>query len=166
MAIQGTPYQYVYTSRKEMEELHSEQGLNMAMDDQSDDDDVLDTLIQRATGRVNQHLNKVFDSVDLQNSQRVREIATIIACYLLSVRRGNPSLYMELYLEAMEDLRDIASGELYLAELPRSSGSPINMQNISSDNRYPFTPMRVDPISATKITGKERVARPAIFWWF
>lgn len=165
MALFGTQYTYVYTSIEEIDRLFSEVGRAYASDDQPDNEDVLNEVIQRATGRVNQYLSKVFDPINLYQSQRIREIATIIACYLLSIRRGNPSLYSEQYLEALADLEAIVSGELYLSELPRTANAPVTMQNVSSDNRYPFTPIRVDPLSASKLTGKEYISRLMPFSW-
>jgi len=137
----------------------------MHTDDFSDSSEIVKEFIQRATGRVKQELNKSFDDVDLQYSPRIREIATIIACYLISIRRGNPSLYSDQYMESMIDLERIANGDLYLSELPRSGNTSVVYQNVSSDNRFPFTPIRVDSITSSRTVGGQYISRNLPFLW-
>lgn len=165
MALYGTRYAYYYTSREEIQRLLSDDGEELHSDDFYDNSELMQEIIERATGRVRQYMRKSYDDSDLANSPRIREITTIIACYLLSIRRGNPSLYQEQYVEAMADMQAIVDNILYLDELPRSSNAPAFMQNVSSDNRTPFTPMRVDMITSTRTTGKEWVGRFAPFSW-
>lgn len=165
MSRPGQRYQYSFTSREELERLLSEDGLLLHTDDSEDSEEVIDEIEERATGRVKQELNRAFDDIDLSNSPRIREIATIIGCYLISIRRGNPSLYSEQYMEAMVDLERIASGELYLSELPRSSNTAVVAQNVSSDNRFPFTPIRVDVITSTRTVGGQFLNRNLPFLW-
>jgi hypothetical protein len=165
MALQGQRYPYLFTSEEEMERLLSEDGALLHTDDVSDNEEMLYEIIERATGRVKQVLNKSFDDVNLAQSPRVREIATIIGCYLLSIRRGNPSLYQEQYIEAMSDLEQIADGELYLSELPRSGNTVAVFQNVSSDNRFPFSPIRVDAITSTRSVGGQFLNRMIPFLW-
>jgi hypothetical protein len=165
MTLQGQRYPYLFTSEDEMKRLISEDGTLMHTDDVSDDEEILYELAERATGRVKAILNKSFDDVNLAQSPRIREIATIVSCYLLSIRRGNPSLYMEQYIEALSDLEQIASGEQYLSELPRSGNTLVVHQNVSSDNRFPFSPIRVDPISSTRTVGGQFLNRMLPFLW-
>lgn len=165
MALQGQRYPYLFTSEEEMERLLSEDGTLLHTDDVSDNEEMLYELAERATGRVKQVLNKSFDDVNLKNSPRIREIATIIGCYLLSIRRGNPSLYQEQYVEAMSDLEQIADGDLYLSELPRSGNTLVVFQNVSSDNRFPFSPIRVDAITSTRSVGGQFLNRMIPFLW-
>jgi hypothetical protein len=161
----GVPYTHLLTSEEEVITTYSDLGQEFASDDLHDDKNMMTELCNRATGFVLQYLSKIFDAFYLARSPRIRHIATIVACYYLSIRRGNPSLYDEQYLEAIADLEAIASGELFLAELPRSNSSPVIMQNVSTDNRFPFTPVKVDRISASKMTGKESVSRLSPFYW-
>lgn len=161
----GQRYARWFTSREELTRLLSEEAVLLHTDDSEDQEEVLEEIIERATGRVKQELNKAFDDIDLYNSPRIREIATIIGCYLISVRRGNPSLYSEMYMEAMIDLERIASGELYLTELPRSSNTAVVAQNVSSDNRFPFTPIRVDVVTSTRTIGGQFLNRNLPFLW-
>jgi hypothetical protein len=165
MALYGTRYTYVYTTQEEITRLFSENGTDYHVDDYSDSDEIYIEICERATGIVNQYAAKIFDLVDLQRSPRIRHITTNIACYLLSIRRGNPSLYGDQYLEALADLESIVNGEFYIPELPRSSSFPIFAHNVSSDNRIPYAPMRIDTISATKLTGKEQTNFINVFSW-
>lgn len=165
MTLQGQRYPYLFTSEDEINRLISEDGTLLHTDDVADNDEVLYELAERATGRIKQVLNKGFDDVDLQNSPRIREIATIIGCYLLSIRRGNPSLYAEQYVEALADLDQIASGDLFLSELPRSTNTLVVWQNVSSDNRFPFSPIRVDAITSSRTVGSQFLNRMIPFLW-
>jgi hypothetical protein len=165
MTIPGQLYPFEFTSSEEIKRLFSEDGLDMHTDDFSDSSEIVKEFIQRATGRVKQELNKSFDDVDLQYSPRIREIATIIACYLISIRRGNPSLYSDQYMESMIDLERIANGDLYLSELPRSGNTSVVYQNVSSDNRFPFTPIRVDSITSSRTVGGQYISRNLPFLW-
>lgn len=165
MALSGQRYPYLFTSEDEMNRLISEDGTLLHTDDVADNDEVLYEIAERATGRVKQQLNKGFDDVNLKDSPRIREITTIIGCYLLSIRRGNPSLYAEQYVEALADLEQIANGDLFLSELPRSSNTLVVWQNVSSDNRFPFSPIRVDAITSNRTVGNQFLNRMIPFLW-
>jgi hypothetical protein len=165
MTLQGQRYPFVFTSEDEMNRLISEDGALLHTDDVADNEEVMYELCERATGRIKQVLNKSFDDIDLKNSPRIREIATIIGCYLLSIRRGNPSLYAEQYIEALTDLDQIATGDLFLSELPRSGNTLVVFQNVSSDNRFPFTPIRVDSITSNRTVGGQFLSRMIPFLW-
>lgn len=165
MALYGQRYPFLFTTEEEMQRLFSEVGVQMHSDDFVDNSEVLYEIIERATGRVKQILNKGFDDSVLHQSPRIREIATIVACYLLSVRRGNPSLYAEMYIEAMADLESIANGDQYLSELPRSSNTLVVFQNVSSDNRFPWTPIRVDWLTSTRTVSGQFLNRTIPFVW-
>jgi len=165
MTLSGQRYPYLFTSEDEMLRLVSEDGTLLHTDDVADNDEVIYEIAERATGRIKQVLNKSFDDINLTQSPRIREIATIIGCYLLSIRRGNPSLYAEQYVEALADLEQIANGELYLAELPRSGNTLVVFQNVSSDNRFPFSPIRVDAITSNRTVSGQFLNRMIPFLW-
>jgi hypothetical protein len=165
MTLSGQRYAYLFTSEDEMLRLFSEDGTLLHTDDVADNDEVIYEIVERATGRVKQILNKSFDDINLMASPRIREIATIIGCYLLSIRRGNPSLYAEQYVEALADLEQIANGELYLSELPRSGNTLVVYQNVSSDNRFPFSPVRVDAITSNRTVSGQFLNRMIPFLW-
>ena len=165
MTLSGQRYPYLFTSEDEIMRLISEDGTLLHTDDVTDNDEIIYELIERATGRIKQVLNKSFDDVNLAQSPRIREIATIVGCYLLSIRRGNPSLYAEQYVEALADLEQIANGELYLSELPRSGNTQVVFQNVSSDNRFPYSPIRVDAITSSRTVSSQFLNRMVPFLW-
>lgn len=165
MTLSGQRYPYLFTSEDEIMRLISEDGTLLHTDDVADNDEIIYELIERATGRIKQVLNKSFDDVNLAQSPRIREIATIVGCYLLSTRRGNPSLYAEQYVEALADLEQIANGELYISELPRSGNTLVVFQNVSSDNRFPYSPIRVDAITSSRTVSSQFLNRMVPFLW-
>ena len=165
MTLSGRRYPYLFTSEDEIMRLISEDGTLLHTDDVTDNDEIIYELTERATGRIKQVLNKSFDDIDLAQSPRIREIATIVGCYLLSIRRGNPSLYAEQYVEALADLEQIANGELYLSELPRSGNTQVVFQNVSSDNRFPYSPIRVDAITSSRTVSSQFLNRMVPFLW-
>lgn len=150
MVLYGTRLARTYTSRDEINDYLSEYGTDLRLDDLVDDSDTMTTICERATTRVASIMRKAFDDVDLSNSVWVRERTTIVAIYLLSSRRGNPGLLRDLYEEAMVELEMAVSGDLYV-DLARSAETIAVMQNVNSDNRFPYMPLRIDPISSTKL---------------
>lgn len=151
MALQGTRLTRTYTTQGEIEDYISEEGVDLRLDDLDNVSDVMTTLCERATARVQSIMRKAYDDIDLAGSVWVRERATVIAVYLLSLRRGNPGLLRDQYEEAMTEMEMVVAGDLWI-DLARSAETTVVMQNVSSDNRFPFTPIRVDPITSTKLT--------------
>lgn len=167
MTLYGNRYTILFSSREEVERQLSSNGVEWHTDDQIDDEETVDESIERATGEVKARLNKLFADTDLANSPWVRYRATIITCYYLSIRRGNSSIYESLYYQALDDFERLIGGELYLPELPRTVSNVIMVQNYTSDNRFPFTPIRVDVISSTEVVpGQINVNRVIPFSWF
>jgi hypothetical protein len=144
---------YYFTSKEEIERTWSVDGVEDRRDDYDNASEertkVMYEVIIRATMEVKGILNKLFADVNLVKNPWVREKATYIACYLLSVRRGNPSHYYNEYLDALDALRQLVEGEIYFEDLPVSTNSRVAMVNVSTDNRLPGMPIRVDPITST-----------------
>lgn len=151
MALQGTRYPILLSSDEEMDRQLSVDGIEWHTDDQSDDSDVRLEVLERGTGTAKAKLNKLYADADLANSPWVRHRVTIICCYYLSIRRGNVSIYESLYFDAMLDFDKLIDGEYYLSELPISNSPPMMVQNYRTDNRFPFTPVRIDQINSSKI---------------
>lgn len=167
MTLLGNRYPYLFSSREEIDRQISVQGTEWHSDDVSDDDDVILEVVERATGTVKAKLNRLYADVNLASSPWVRHRATIIACYYLSIRRGNVSIYESLYFQALDEIDQLIDGELFLEELPRNNSNPIAVQNYHTDNRFPFSPIRIDMITSTVIApGQTNVDRIAAFLWF
>lgn len=166
MALQGTRYPILFSSDEEIDRQLSVNGVEWHTDDQSDDSDVRLEVLERATGTAKAKLNKLYADADLANSPWVRYRVTIIACYYLSIRRGNVSIYESLYFDCITDFDKLIDGEYYLSELPISNSPPMMVQNYRTDNRFPFTPVRVDQINSSKIVpGQTNVIGYTPFPW-
>ncbi len=141
-----------FTSQAEMEREFSVTGVSNRVDDYSGGDvtTLMNEIIIQATSEVKAILNSIFDDEDLVTNVWVRRRATLIGCYFLSIRRGNPSEYYNQYLDAMADLQDARDGKVFLDIA--ISGQRALMVNVSTDNRYPFQPIRVDTVSSTSGT--------------
>jgi hypothetical protein len=159
-----------YTSLAEIQRLFSVDAVENRRDDytalEPDYVDTMNEIIIRAHYEVKSIINKLFDDSVAKPHPWIRARATYIGAYLLSIRRGNDSQYFNEYLEALEDLTALVNGERYLDDLPANVTSQAVFLNVSSDNRYPFTPMRIDPISATPdVSGVRFVQRYIPFSW-
>ena len=142
-------YDNPLTSKEEMERVFSIDGVTNHVEDLTgtDFEAVIDELIIRASETVLQYLRGRFDITAMDNSMWVRMKATYIACYYLSVRQGNPSLYGDLYAEAMMDLAAARDGTINpgLPTPPR-----VVLQTPMIDSRF-FQPSRINPRRSTKL---------------
>ena len=94
----------LYSSQKEMELIYSELGVTLRLDDVDDDvapqttiAERLEAVIQDATDECNEYLLHIYDAVDLNESRVVRRWCSLIACHILSRRRGNPGQFNDEY---------------------------------------------------------------------
>ncbi len=159
-----------YTSQTEVERLFSSLAVELRRDDFEDTDpeydNVLEEVLLQAHYEVKSIINRVYSDANALLHPWIRKRATYIAAYFLSIRRGNDSQYFNEYFQALEDLEALVKGELFIDDLAANINSLVTYCNISSDNRYPFTPMRVDPISAVPDTvGVKFVHRYIPFSW-
>lgn len=164
----------LFTSIEEMRQLFSEVAIEVRtddfVDDQGDPDpqaiaDMEQKAVIRATYRCKSILNRVYNDVDLAQNEWVRERATIIGCYLISIRRGNPAQYADMAMEAMEEMQALVDGELVLIDLPRSQYASVAIQNIHSDNRQPFAPTRIDIQSSSQVFSGQSFQYYIPFGW-
>jgi len=153
-----------YTTQEEIVDIFSTEGSDLHVDDILDPPEFWVKLCERATSRVNQYLLGLFSAENLSSHVRVREITTYIACYILSIRRGNPALYRGEYEDALNDLEQIKTGNLYL-DLPRRQSHRVVMQNPIIDNRFVRNPNRVEPLSATNLIGGQAILHTVPFGW-
>lgn len=142
-----------FTSLSEIQRVFSIEGVDNHSEDVLGDSTVINELIYRATETVLQFLRGRYDQSDMASSYWIRMKATYIACYYLSIRQGNPSLYGELYNEAMLDLAQARDGLINpgLRTTPR-----MVVQTPMLDSRF-FNPARVLPNRSTKIYSGQRL---------
>lgn len=149
----------VLTSVGEIQRLFSVEGVSNHLEDYNQSD-VLPEIIQRATERVLQFLRSRYAMDDMVSHVWVREKATIIACYLLSKRQGNPSLYADDFEEAMLDLAFARDGVIDIG-LP--TVHRIIVQTPMMDSRF-FVRNRIDPHHSTKVFSGQRLPYRVASW--
>lgn len=143
------------TSVDELKELFSDEGVSNHTEDLFDNQAYLERIIAQATEQVMVYLRSQFDIEDLAKDIGVRQKATYIAAYTLSIRRGNPSIYGALLEQALVDLSLIRDGHLTIAAPSKSRAV---VQTPSLDNRY-YHPQRFDPEYSTRLKPNQRSAR-------
>jgi len=142
-----------FTSLPEIQRVFSVEGVDNHSEDALGDNTVINEIIYRATETVLQFLRGRFAETDMKDSYWVRMKATYIACYYLSIRQGNPSLYGDMYNEAMLDLAQARDGLINtgLRTTPR-----MVVQTPMLDSRF-YNPARILPNRSTKIYSGQRL---------
>lgn len=145
------------TSRQEIEEIFSVDGVTNHLDTDSEfmSEQILNTIIERATQRCLLYLRTHYREEDLENNVWVREQATYIACYHLSIRAGNPSLYTDAYMSALMELEQVRDG-LLDAGIPSKARGYVQTQIL--DSRF-YESKRVNPAASTRVLPNQRVPR-------
>jgi hypothetical protein len=147
---------YTITSLDEMEREFSVSGVRERRDDYSSMDqayeDLITEIVYRATMDCKVILNKIYDDEDIYSNYWIRERATLIACYKLSIRRGHDSQYYASYIQALDDLKALVDGDIFL-DVPRKTDSVVSLHNVYVDNRSPLRSIKVDRINSTDIVG-------------
>jgi hypothetical protein len=159
-----------FTSEEEMKELFSTDGVDLRRSDFDESSDEYENVVTRAINNATLEayaiLGKAFDDVDLANNGWVRRRATLIGCYLLSIRLGNPSQYSGQYFDALNDFQSLVDGDFFFDDLARSNSVAMVALNVSSDNRTPLAPIRTDWLSATDTVGIKWFQMYMPFSWF
>ena len=168
---------YTFTTIAEIAQEFS----NKALEQRTDDLDVVDinydsnnpsdtteanywtTICQRVTSEIMSFLAPRYSAATLSTIPRIREIATYWACYKLSKRRGNPSLYEEEYLDAKEELELYRSGDRYL-DAP-SNGPRAYLQSSVVDVRFTRQPVRIIRAASSSMIANQAESVYAPFWW-
>lgn len=145
-----------FTSRSEIEKLFGVQGVEIRLDDVPDCDSVLDFYIDDATLIVKQHAGQIYAEADLATSKWVKIRATWIACYYLSQRFGNPSLFYGRFEVIMRELMDVQQGLLPIPELATSIDIVPAMSNIDHDPRARYRTLTVQKDTSTAVNGAKQ----------
>ncbi len=165
------------TTRQEMARLVSTKALETHADDlnflsenfdEYNGDEVTDNnwlteVIQRTTSEIMSILGNKYVVEALYKLPVIREIATYMAVYKFTGRRGNEPLYRSEYLESLDKLERFAKGELYL-DAP-TNGPRAYMQSYAVDNRYAYMPVRaIRQGSSRLIPGQKEFYTWGFFW--
>ena len=158
---------YTYTTRAEMERIFGESGVSLRSDDLgSDQTAMLDEIIGEATEMVNYHCSLIYEEEDLNTSFLSRRWATWIACYLLSQRRGNPSVFSEKYEEVITMLSEVADFTRIIPRLATREDFTPAMSNLHIHHRFRTHKIRVHPTISTGGTyGKQDLSPRFPFEW-
>lgn len=168
---------YVMTSIAEMQQELSFVGWKLHLDDLDPTDpnylsgadalvtssNMVTTYIQRATSQVMENLGARYKIADIYLIPRIREIATYIALYKLTARRGNQPLFENQYLNALDTLEDYKRGDLYL-KAP-SNGNRAYCQSSIIDLRFNLSPNRIIPTRSTQVQSGQNTIVYLPFWW-
>lgn len=147
---------YTYTTRADIEAILSFDGAQGRLDDDSSgalsasEQGFVTKAISWATARVNLYLLGRYAASDLATSWIVNQWSTIVACYWLCCRRGNPAAgsIKDLYEETMEDLKLIRSGEGQLPDVALRTAAWPAWSNVRIDILYRLRKARVErPLS-------------------
>lgn len=140
------------TSRQEMENVFTVQGVEFRTNPFSDEPrcvQVINYFIQMASVKVLSYIGQRYEVATLRIHPQARFLATWIACYYLSQRAGNPSLFHARYEEAMQELVEIRDGIMPLLDANTRWDMVPTMSNMEHDPRYSDQTLRVDPETST-----------------
>ena len=167
----GIAVPYYYTSQGEIERLFSQQGAASNVDDYMSDETppssdvvfqaaVWDDVCCAATDEANLYLINFHEPADLYGSRWVRTRTTWIACYYLSMRRGNPGYFKTLYEHAIDDFGKINESRPVPRLALNSSFTPA-LSNIRIDDRFLVAKERVEPTISTGGTSSRQHLDPS-----
>lgn len=145
-----------YTTRALMGWLFKSLGVEYRIEDSPDCDETLNFFIDDASSQIGAFLEQVYYPADLAGSTWVKIRATWLACYRLSQRGGNPSLFYGRVQEIMDELNAVKNGLLPIPGLATRADFIPSMSNIEHDPRYRDATRRVDPETSTPGLGGTR----------
>lgn len=155
-----------FTSKAEMQRLFSACGVNYRMDDADDPEDTLDFYIDDATSTMQMYAGQIYDMTSLNTSKWVRIRTTWIACYRLSQRMGNPSLFFNRYDEILQELQKVQLQQLPIPELATSVDMVPTMSNVEHDPRYREKTLRVESeVSTGATSGRQDLSNQLLPEW-
>ena len=138
---------YVYTSRTEIARLFSETAVQLREDDDDDgtaESGVIQDCVDEATDTINLYCFDWYEAAAMSENLTVRRWATLIGCYLLSQRRGNPAQFKDRYEELIARLERIQTGELHVPRLATKKDFTPGVSNYSINDRFRIKKVRVE----------------------
>lgn len=155
------------TSREEMERLLSFRAIQNRIDDDdggsSTEEEVLDDFIIEASDTVYAYTQHLYNELDLAGNRWVRFRATVIACYLLSRRRGDPGLYEDLYQHNLDMLKQIKEMEMRIPRLGYKDDLTPAMSNLRVDDRFRLSKIRVESQISNGGTSGRQALSPEVW---
>ena len=146
------PVPELLSSREEVESILSADGINLRIDDDldgvtdgtsgsaNDTEKLIDALVE-ASDEGYENLWR-YTPENLCTSRWVRRRCSYIAAYILSIRKGNPSLYEDKYHQYLKEFRMVRKGLKHIPRLsPKRSYQP-TMSNVIVDQWYGYAKLR------------------------
>ncbi len=165
----GTNLTYTYTSWEEITRLFSAKGVDLRVDDLTDNAELTAykrELCEDSTDIANSYFLGLYDADDLALSRWVRMRVTWIACYLLSQRRGNPALFIQRYQDCLLDFERVQNGIMSIPNVATSANLAPKMSNIIIDQRHAVQKARVvDSTSTGGVSEGQHLAWRYPFDW-
>lgn len=135
------------TTRAEIERVFSVRGVEEHLSDADNEDLVINDIIITASEQALLRLRSRFSEAECAANAWVRSKVTYMACYLLSVRSGNPSLYSTFYEEALIELELVRIGQLS----PGLAGKDLAVLQTPLINERKLSRQRIDRRNSTRI---------------
>lgn len=136
---------YLYSSASEIQQLYGAAGQSAILTDASSNDMLAaqTEAIEAATDEVLMYLGMEYNDEDMYTSSIVRRLCTTVAAHMLSQRRGNPSLFLQRYENAVIRLTQLRDGTLSLPNVRRLKDSLPSMSNYNYGGLNPINKIRV-----------------------
>ena len=139
---------YLFTSEDEIKRVMTINGADEYAGDTDnpaviDSDDVYADVIAQATDEVNVYCLGFYDEPTLSNNSYVRRLATWIACYHLTCRKGEQERYAQQYELAVKYLERVRSGELQIPRAAQRADLAPCHSNYVIDDRFAKSKVRV-----------------------
>jgi hypothetical protein len=142
------------TSLEEIQRTFSNVGVDEHTFDVTNNTETMNEIIIRASEEALTYLRGRYDINDMLVDYWVRMKATFIACHYLSIRLGNPGLYVDEYGEALMDLAQARDG---IRSLAMPTLQRVIVQTPMQDSRF-FHQNRIDQGRSSKIFPGQRIA--------
>lgn len=141
------------TSKAEIERVFSTIGVDLRVLDAGDtpsEDAMIDEIINWASETIESYTLKHYDSADLTGSKWTRRRATILACYYLSQRRGNPPQFVAEAKRVMDDLTAVNENKIIIPDAMAAVADVPACSSYRVDDRFVVNKQRVVPSQSTK----------------
>lgn len=140
---------YTYTTQVEIQRLMTSAGYTEYTTDDQVPADVLADAINQATDEVNTYLHRWYAESDLADNRRVRTLATYLAAYHLTQRRGEEARYANEVEEARKYLQEVHDGLKQLPRCPQRADLAPCHSNYVIDDRFAKQKVRVQSETST-----------------
>ena len=170
------------TSREEMQDIASQRGIDLRLDDNNDgvistgiapdfgEESFLDEVIIEASDEALMRLEHYYEDGVLEGSRWVRRRVSYIAVPMLSARRGNPKIYCDEYKKYMDQFDRIANGDpmMQIPRLPKRANFEPALSNQVVDMRFRTRKLRTQRFISP---GGEDARQDldyghGYFWWY